>query len=286
MAQRLACRTGVRRSKRVYVAAVALLLVLAAGCAPAGGNQPPTVAFTAREFNFSGPSTVPPGVVRFRLTNGGTRAHMLDIVKLSGGKTAEDLLQAVQSNPDAPLPSYAVSIGGPNAVDPGMDSVAYAQLQPGDYAVVCNMPDDDTHRSHLSRGMIKAFKVSGKASAASAPSASVELDESEFTYRIGGTIAAGNQTIHVRNTGRQEHEAQLAQLPAGITVQQYIALNDGTGAGKGSSYGGLAGIQPGNDGLFNVYFAPGNYAFICFVTDPQTGKAHFELGQIQEFTVR
>jgi hypothetical protein len=262
-----------------------MMLATASGCGRAAGEIP-TVSLTAREFNFSGPDTVPAGLARFELTNAGTRAHLLGIVSLSNGKTAEDVLNDVRSSPSGALPSYAIPMGGPDAVDPGIRSAGYAQLDPGDYAFVCIMPDDDTGKDHLYRGMIKAFRVTGKADQSTKPPpASSNVEAFDFGYRIDSPIAAGDQTIRVHNTGRQPHEAQLARLPDGVTVNQYLALNDATSLTKGSSYGGIFNLQPGAQGLLNVYFTPGNYAFICFVVDPGTGKPHFELGQIEQFTV-
>jgi hypothetical protein len=228
---------------------------------------------------------VPAGLVRFVLENDGTRAHMLGIISLAGEKTADDLLKDVKDHPGSPLPAYATRIGGPNAVDPGAASVAYADLKPGRYAFFCEMPDDDTQQSHLDRGMIRGFTVTGKSVAAPRTEAAATLDASEFSFRLDKPIAAGSNTIQLRNTGRQEHEAQLARLPSGVSVDQYIGLNDGTSMTTGASYGGFAPIPAGTNGYFNVYFTPGSYAFICFVTDPQTGKAHFELGMIQQFSV-
>jgi hypothetical protein len=247
-------------------------------------SAPPTVTFTGREFNFEGPTVVPAGVVHFGLLNAGTRAHMLGIVALANGKTANDLLHDVQAHPGQPFPAYATQIGGPDAVDPGMESVAFATLKPGDYAVYCLMPDGNSGTTHLDHGMIKGFRVSGSSSASS-PQATLNVDAFEFGYTISGAAAAGEQLIQVRNTGRQQHEAQLARLPNGVSVDDYIGLNDATSTAAGSSYGGIAPLSPGGDGTFSVYLTPGNYAFICFVPDPATGKAHFELGQVQQFSV-
>ena len=191
----------------------------------------------------------------------------------------------MRNSADGSLPSYAREMGGPDAVDPGMQSVAYANLTPGDYVFVCTMPDGDTGKNHLQQGMAKAFHVSGKAEPPRQVPASATLDAFEFGYRFDKPIAAGDQVIHLTNSGRQPHEAQLARLPAGVTVDQYLALNDGTSTTKGSSYGGSFDIQLGSAADFNVYFTSGSYAFICFETDPQTGKAHFELGQILQFSV-
>ena len=272
------------RTRFGLLAIALVLLATAAGCA--GGAQQPVATFTARDFSFSGPETVPAGFVRFELVNAGSRAHMLGIVSLGDGRTADDLLKDVRDHANAPFPAYATQLGGPDAVDPGAESIAYADLKPGHYAVFCQMPDGDTGHSHLDLGMIRSFTVTGSGPTESAPEVSGSLDATDFSFKLDKPLAAGSQTFQVRNSGRQQHEAQLARLPTGVSVNQYIALNDATSITAGASYGGLAPIPAGTNGYFNAYFTPGSYAFICFVTDPQTGKAHFELGQTLEFTVR
>jgi hypothetical protein len=273
--------------KRVTLALLAMAcLLIAAGASCENTGELPAATFTARDFSFTGPDRLPAGLVRFNLDNAGSRAHMLGVVSLRDGKTADDLLRDVRAHPNDPFPSYAVEMGGPDAVDPGARSVGYVNLAPGQYAVYCQMPDGDTGHSHLDLGMIHAFTVGGTAAAQSVPEVSDTLQASEFRYQLDTPIVAGSQTIKVHNAGAQRHEAQLARLPDGVSVDQYIALSDSTSLTKGASYGGVAPIQPGADGYFNAYFTPGTYAFICFVTDPTTGRAHFQLGQIQQFTVR
>ena len=262
---------------------VVLLLLALAAC---GGSGAPTATFTAQDYGFSGPASVRAGVTRFQLVNKGQHAHMLGLVALSGGKTPADLLSAAKAAPSAPFPDYAKWVGGPDAVDPGGTSTATVDLAPGSYAVVCTMPDGDSGHSHLERGMIQALTVTGPRQNGHATASSVSVQESEFHFETTGAIKAGTQTIHVQNVGKQEHEAQLARLPDGVTLDKYLALNDATSAASGSSYGGLAAIQPSGDGAFTADFKPGHYVFICFATDPQTGKAHFELGMTSEFTVK
>jgi len=267
-------------------ACVFLPLLLALTACARSGASPPTATFTARDYGFSGPATIRAGVTRFQLVNQGQHAHMLGLVALSDGKTAADLLAAVKAAPSDRFPPYATWVGGPDAVDPGRTSIASVDLPAGSYAIVCTMPDGDTGHSHLERGMIQGLSVTGSAQHAKLPTPAASVTESEFHFSTAGTIHSGVQTIQVRNDGQQEHEAQLARLPDGVSLDQYVALNDATSATTGSSYGGLATIAPSTSGTFTSDFQPGHYVFICFATDPQSGKAHFELGMTSEFTVK
>jgi hypothetical protein len=249
------------------------------------GIQLPVASFTAVDYGFLGPATLPAGFLRFELINRGMRAHMLGIITLANGKTVTDLLADTRAKPTGPTPSYVTFLGGPDAVDAGGLSVAIVNLSAGEYAVVCTMPDADSGATHLARGMVRRFLVTGPGSQAQAPVADLDLEAGEFDYYLGAPVAAGPRTIHLHNTGLQQHEAQLARLPEGISVDQYIALNDATNASQGSSAGGSAAIPAGADDYFTANFTAGRYGLVCFATDAATGKAHFELGQILEFTV-
>ena len=50
--------------------------------------------------------------------------------------------------------------------------------------------------------------------------------------------------------------------------------------------GGLTGIAAGTTVNMDVDLPAGDYAFICFIPDPATGKAHFELGMLGALTVQ
>ena len=43
---------------------------------------------------------------------------------------------------------------------------------------------------------------------------------------------------------------------------------------------------PGNSAQTTLNLTPGNYALVCFIPDPATGKSHAALGMIQGFTVK
>ena len=72
------------------VSLLSVFTALGMACGAGGNNDIPSVSMTAREFNFDGPDTVPAGLVRLQLINGGTRAHFLGILSLTGGKTGDD----------------------------------------------------------------------------------------------------------------------------------------------------------------------------------------------------
>jgi hypothetical protein len=45
-------------------------------------------------------------------------------------------------------------------------------------------------------------------------------------------------------------------------------------------------MVPGTTQYFTADLTPGNYAFLCFVSDGKDGKPHLEHGMVKEFAVK
>lgn len=103
--------------------------------------SPNVVTFTARDYVFEGPTEVPAGVTTIQLMNQGPELHHATLVKLEEGRTGTDYIQALK--PGAPPPTWAQTIGGPNAPAPGETANATQTLTPGNYAFVCFIPSPD-----------------------------------------------------------------------------------------------------------------------------------------------
>jgi len=58
------------------------------------------------------------------------------------------------------------------------------------------------------------------------------------------------------------------------------------GPPPGEALGGFQSIAPGGGGTFNVNVTPGNYVFLCFVEDLNTGAPHFALDMLEEFSIQ
>jgi len=58
----------------------------ATASAPAAAATPNMVSFTAKEFSFAGPDTIPAGLTMFHLTDAGQQLHHVQLIKLQDGK--------------------------------------------------------------------------------------------------------------------------------------------------------------------------------------------------------
>lgn len=262
---------------------IALLVALLAGCRPAtpGAGE---VSFTATDYQLSGPETISAGLVRVRLINKGERAHQVAFLKLAESRTAADVVSARKAGTVGDIPAFASWAGGVNVIDPGLESAATVALTPGTYAVVCLVPDKNLE-PHLLRGMIRPLTVTSGGASVRAPQTAASVTLTEFAVGVSGPVPRGTQTIQVKNEGQIPHELQLARLAPGKTLQDYIDAQDETGPAVGESIGGFAGIQPGSLGFFSADFTAGRYALLCFLTDPGTGKPHWQRGMVRELAI-
>ena len=134
--------------------------------------------------------------------------------------------------------------------------------------------------------MIKPITViESEAPLVAAPAAEVTIDMVDIGFGVSGTISSGTQYAQAPNKGQQEHEAFLIQLNPGASVEEFLGAFE-PGAPPGQGRGGFQAIKSGGGGVFTTDFAPGNYALVCFVEEPNTGAPHFALGMIHEFTVQ
>ena len=280
------------------IRAAFLAVVLLAACSkpdknpdtaatPPAPPAPNMVTFTAADFNYTGPDSIPAGVTTIQLVNSGQQPHHMFMFKLDEGKTGQDLMGAMQS-PEAKMPEWAEAVGGPNAAEPGKTIAATLPLEAGNYVVFCVIPGPDGV-PHVAKGMMRSLTVvpaTATAAAAPEPTADITMTLVDFGFNLSTPITAGRHTIKFENTAPQAHEVVMVKLNPGATMQQWVdAANKMTGPLPGQLIDGIAGMAPGRHGYATVDFTPGEYGLVCFAPDMKDGKPHFLHGMIQQITV-
>jgi uncharacterized cupredoxin-like copper-binding protein len=257
--------------------AVAAVPVATANVAP--------ITVTATDFKLDMPAMVPSGAVSIRLVNAGKEFHQAQIVRLDQGKTMADLEAAMKH--EGPPPPWLRFVGGPNGIGPGQEATSMSSLAPGTYALVCLIPSPDGV-SHLMKGMIQPFEVSGGGAEAALPVAADTVRLADYTFEPARPITPGQHTFLVTNGGQQPHELVLLRLAPGKTVQDFGAWAT-TGGMKGPPpalpLGGVAVLEHGDSGVFTADLTPGDYGMICFVPDAKDGKPHLMHGMMKQITV-
>ena len=281
----------------VMVAAAATMLVSAAcakndaapadtsvSAAPAAPATPNMVTFTAKEFSFDGPDTIPAGLTMFHLNASGKELHHVQLIKLEEGKTFTDF-QASAKAPGPP-PAWAVPYGGVNPPAPGGMAIATQVMEPGNYAVVCFVEGPD-HVPHIAKGMMKGLTVAATPNANMAePTADVTMTLNDYSFTMSKPLAAGRQMIKVENAAAQPHEIVLVQLAPGKTIQDVAKwASEMKGPPPGKPIGGIPAFVKGKNTYFEASLEPGEYGMICFVPDSKDGKPHFAHGMMQQIKV-
>ena len=271
--------------------ALTLTLLAACGDSPTATPVPQInqVAFSAFDYGFSGPETIPAGMTNITLTNDGEDIHHQQLAKLPAGMTADDLIAAFSSGEEGPPPPGVVPAGGVAVLGPGVTGSVALNLEPGNYELVCFVADPNGV-PHFALGMAQALTVTeATGPLAAEPTADLSIDMVDFGFDLSAPIAAGTQTIRIVNSGLQDHEAFLVQLAPDATAEDFLAAFEPgapPGPPPGLPMGGLQAIAPGGRATIAADFTPGNYAFICFVDDEETGAPHFALGMLSEFQVQ
>lgn len=275
------------------------LALAAVAAAPRPSAAPArTLAITATNYAFDMPDSVAAGRTVIRLLNKGPEMHHAQLVRLEGGHTVAEMLQA----PPGPPPAWVREIGGPNTPVPGGTAIAVVDLKPGTYAVLCFIPSPDG-KPHIMKGMVRGFTVveaarlaarpvsnrgagaTGEMVTVAAPDATLEL--SDYTFAFSKPLAAGRRVLRVTNVAAQPHEVFIAKLAPGKSAAELLAwVEKMQGPPPGVPMGGTVGLANGEANDLILDLAPGKYALLCFVPDAKDGKPHVAHGMVKEFEVK
>jgi len=143
-------RRSARPNIASVVASVAMALALLGGCSPSDGNEPGTATaprVTLRDFDITmEPVALTAGDVTLSATNEGPSVHEFEVLRGEGGD-------------DLPVSSGVADTAGLDLVDeledvaPGTSGTLSLTLEPGTYALICNLP------GHYEQGMHVSFTV-------------------------------------------------------------------------------------------------------------------------------
>ena len=306
-------------SLAVLAARASLASSAAQDATPASGDYP-TVAFTAKDYEFLGlPASIPGGLTRLSMTQEGPADHHAMFMRLNDGVTADDFMAALQSGDFGALLGAAMSLGGPNAGAIGSTTNVVVDLTPGQYMVICVIPDEETGMPHAAMGMLAPLEVTEAETTAQPPESDLTVDLVDFAFEgLSSEIAAGPHTWTITDTGEQLHELVVFKMADGVpySVAESIfmappeaspeaspegmeempeememaspAAESSPMAGGPPPFSAVGGIAPMNPGVTNYLeldLSAGEYFAICFVPDFATGAPHFALGMIMPFTV-
>lgn len=266
------------------------LALVVSGCAKqdaAVPPAPPVVTVSASDFEFTAPDTIPGGVVTLRLLNRGPSLHHVQLVRLGEGKTFDSLMTAMRH--PGPPPAWMRLVAGPNAPAPGDSSELTGTLVPGNYALICVIPNE-RGVPHIAMGMARPLVVAAPAAGGVAPvepAANVEVMLSDYDFALSAPLAAGTHTLKVINGGPQPHEFFIARLDSGVTAQQLVDWVHGgmTGRPPARPLGGTTAVAAGDHTFVTLTLTAGEYALLCFLPDVGDGREHVVHGMVKQVRV-
>jgi hypothetical protein len=236
--------------KRLVAAAVAATSVLAIASCGGDGNEP-AATVKGVEYAFEMPDTVEGGLARLDYENAGGEIHEFALGKIGVGKTANDLKALLERNPDSEPPPWVEDVGGVSPMTPGAKVAVTRNLDPGNYAFLCFIPNPQG-KSHLSLGMFKGFKVEGDAgNDPPEPDGTIVATNKAFEVP---SLAAGDRTIELKNTAKKEREFFLAGLKPGKTFKDIEKWGEGgfKGDAPADLYGAVQVVAPGESNYLDI----------------------------------
>lgn len=276
------------------VLAFAVLAACGTPGTPAASSPPsasiPNVRVVAKDYSFDIPKGIHAGLNAITTVNQGNEPHQAQLLRLNDGVTLNQFTTALQKGPDAALGLITVA-GGVNAISPGKQQTAVVDLAAGQYVMTCFVSSPDGHM-HAEKGMLVPFTVEAAPAGSavpSAPKADANVTLQDFSFQIPTNLTAGDHTLKVTNNGPQSHEMTLVKLDDGKTMQDMMAFmmqNNPSGQPPFSEAGGMGALAPNTSAWLNIHLEKGTYVAMCFVPDSATGKAHAEMGMVQQFTVQ
>lgn len=247
---------------------------------------------TTTDHAFEAPDTVAAGFTVVRIVNHGREPHAATLVRLDDRKTLPEYLEAYAeaNRTGGQRPDWARFLGGTvSFVPPQSEGTVTLNLEPGNYAWVCHVPDSDGTLHVLGRDQAHAFVVlpsTGDAPASSAPEATVSLRMLDFGYTLSAPLSAGRNVIRVENVGVEPHHVLLFKLGPGRTVEHFQKWiqNSMQGEAPSTFVGAMAELSTGAAGYLEVDLPPGEYVLICLIAG-RDEVPHFVKGMIQHVLV-
>ena len=118
-------------------------------------NSDVTVTLSDYTFTLSKPLVA--GKQTIKVENGAAQPHEVVLVQLAPGKTMDDLKKWVF---DMKGPPPGRPMGGIPAFMKGKNAYFDVDLTPGDYGMICFVPDVKDGKMHVEHGMVTQFKIS------------------------------------------------------------------------------------------------------------------------------
>ena len=114
---------------------------------------------TLQDFAFVGLTELEAGAHTISVENTGPQPHEATLVELADGVEIGDLIPMFTSTEPPTGPPPFTSVGGLTAIMPNTSATIDVDVEPGNYAWLCFVPDPASGQPHVVLGMIGALTV-------------------------------------------------------------------------------------------------------------------------------
>ena len=234
-------------------------------------------------FAYRAPSVVRGGLVEIRLRNVGEVPHKAQLWRITDEHTIKQAFAGLRAVllEHKPLPDWLLWGGGVGLTAPKRTSTTLQTLAAGHYFVYPTMKNPVP---------VAAFTFAGATAGRPVPLAPARIDMRDYTFRVSG-LRAGRNSVDVDNTGSHPHFAYFAPMRPGADlddVRKYFGERSSFGRPPVDAEGTreTAVLEGGERQVTQLDLPAGRYALLCYVRNRDGGPRHFELGMINEVTVR
>ena len=261
------------------------------GSGGSGGSEPTAVSFelkpAGKKATMEGPSSVKAGVARLTLQNSTKDDGGVQLVRIEGNHTSEEVLKAGEGWGDKgkALPEWMRLVGGvPNTVA-GKSSTVTQSLAPGKYVA-----------ADLQSNAVAEFDVTGE-EAGELPETTGRIDASEYSFTTTG-LKAGRSEVVFDNKGKEPHFVVGLPIKPGKTiadVRKSLAEEGETEETPSEEEDPVEENDPsvfdspvfdgGGKQVLSLNLKKGKYALVCFIPDRKGGPPHVAKGMISEAVV-
>jgi uncharacterized cupredoxin-like copper-binding protein len=132
-------------------------LVVKPAAYPVAASKPSYDAtITLFDYGYRESAPITRATQEVLVRNDGAQPHEIELARLRPGKSMADLAQWAKKM-DSPPP--AEFLGGVSPIAPGGTNELALSLPPGDYVMLCFLPDAKDHAPHIAHGMVRGFTI-------------------------------------------------------------------------------------------------------------------------------
>ncbi|CCF84975.1 hypothetical protein [Nitrolancea hollandica] len=115
------------------------------------------ITMTLKDYAFDLSTPVTAGKHTIKVVNAGPQSHEVAVLQFAPGKTMNDFMAWEEGGMKEPPPGKF--LGGITAIANGEHGYFTEDFAPGDYALLCFLPDTGDGKPHLAHGMAQSFTI-------------------------------------------------------------------------------------------------------------------------------